>query len=73
MLWIPTRKQRKEMARAKRRQRRRRIFRLALFLFIFFGGLGPASVPSAEALLVQVDQVTRPYQFESTFSHRRWC
>ena len=63
MLWLPTKQTRKTIARIKRRRRRRRLARFLLFLFIFFG-LKAASVPSSQALLVQVDQVTSSYQFD---------
>jgi hypothetical protein len=63
MLWLPTKQTRKAIARIKRRRRRRRLARFLLFLFIFFG-LKTASVPSSQALLVQVDQVTTSYQFD---------
>lgn len=63
MLWIPSKKTLKALAKAKRRRRRRRIARILLFLFLFFG-LGAASVPPKNNLLVQVDAVTRPYQFD---------
>lgn len=63
MLWLPTRQTRKAIARLKRRRRRRRIARLLLFGFILFG-LKTASVPPAGALLAQVGEITRPYQFD---------
>jgi hypothetical protein len=63
MLWLPTKQTRKAIARIKRRRRRRRMARFLLFLFIFFG-LRTAAVPSSQALLVQVDEVTTSYQFD---------
>jgi len=63
MLWLPTPKRRKALARLKRRRRRRFIARLLLFLFVLLG-LGPAAVAPAPALLVQVQQITAPFQFD---------
>lgn len=63
MLWIPDKKTLKLLRRIKRRRRRRRIARLLLFLFLFFG-LGTASVAPEHDLLVQVDAVTIPHQFD---------
>ena len=63
MLWIPDRKILKTLARLKRRRRRRRIARITLFLFLFFG-LGAASAPPEQNLLVEVKAVTTPYQFD---------
>lgn len=63
MLWLPTPKRRKALARLKRRRRRRFIARLLLFLFILLG-LGPAAVAPEHGLLVQVEQITAPFQFD---------
>ena len=63
MFWFPTAKSRKTIARLDRRRRQRRLARLFLFLLIFFG-LTTASPLPAQALLVQVNQVTSPYKFD---------
>ena len=58
MLWIPKRK-----IISTIRRRLRSLIRLLLFLSVFFG-LGSASAPSEQALLVQVQRVTSPYRFD---------
>jgi hypothetical protein len=63
MLWLPTPKRRKAIARLKRRRRRRFLARLLLFLFILLG-LGQAAVAPEHTLLVQVKQITAPFQFD---------
>lgn len=63
MLWIPDRKTLKALARLKRRRRRRRFARILLFLFLIFG-LRTATAPPAGNLLVEVETVTAPYQFD---------
>ena len=58
MLWLPAKKKQKKLQRT-----RRLTGRIILFLLIFFG-LGAASVPPEHALLVQVERITTPYQFD---------
>jgi hypothetical protein len=61
MLWLPGKKSLKLASRM--RWRRRRAARLLLFLFLLFG-LGPASVASQGALLVDVDTITARHRFD---------
>ncbi len=63
MLWLPTQKWRKAIARLKHRRRRRRIARLLLFLFVCFG-LTTAAVPSRHALSARLTDLTRSDQFD---------
>jgi hypothetical protein len=63
MLYLPDKKTRKALARARRRRWRRRVARLLLFLFLLFG-FTAASAPSAHDLLTQVDALTHPRQFD---------
>ncbi|MBN1219375.1 MAG: hypothetical protein JXM69_10635 [Anaerolineae bacterium] len=63
MLWFPTKQTQKTVARIKRKRHMRRMARLLLFLFVFFG-LTTAAAPPSQALLVRVDTVTTPYQFD---------
>ena len=63
MLWLPNKKTHRALIRLKRRRRRRQIARLLIFIFLLFG-LGAASVPPEQALLNQVDTVTRHYLFD---------
>jgi hypothetical protein len=58
MLWLPAKKKQKKLQRT-----RRLTGRIILFLLIFFG-LGAASVPPEHALMVQVERITTPYQFD---------
>jgi hypothetical protein len=63
MIWLPDKKELKARRRLRRLRWRRRIVRFLLFMFLFFG-LGAASTPPQGALLVQVNRVTGPYQFD---------
>ena len=63
MLWLPDKQTLKILARNKRRRQRRRVARLLIFLFLLFG-LGVASVPPSQSLLVEVNAVTAVYQFD---------
>jgi hypothetical protein len=63
MLWLPNSVQLKAITRARRRRIRRGLARLLLFTLIFFG-LTAATPPPESALLVQVEAVTQPDQFD---------
>ncbi len=63
MVWIPSKKTLKILARTKRRRRRRRVARVFLFIGIIFV-LTSASVATEHDLMVQVDAVTANHQFD---------